>query len=824
MFVGGYVGSVIGGALGSALGSVWGAAMNWTGHILFPQCGCEPLCLCLPADWRAPQSAPTRRDPLVLDLNRDGKVELKNAAFFDLNANGFHEFTRWIDKTDAFLVLDKNFNGKADDGSELFGDVMTLPDGSLALTGFDALKAYDSNGDGKIDASDEIYASLKVLTGEGKMSSLADAGVKSLNVSSEAVNESTPPALSQSDLAKLTWDERVLALKDQAREADRALWKSGGSIRAKGTFEWQDGSTGTIAETLPYSVPMYSIPDEILDVPEDIAALPDLMGFGNMHDLRQAMVRDKSGALRGLVEQYAAEKDPSKRGQIFESLVQKWAGVDGVDPGSRGGQMDARQLAFLEKFFGENFNGVDGPNPNNTAAPILKELYADLVRDMEAGLLAQTHLKPFFERVEYKVTEPEKDAEGNIVKPGKVEILMDPALAWLGEAAKTDPRTALEQFWGLRKMLSNTERSLKQAAETSRKEAELRASYRGKLGLSVDTPTQTDAEKAYAEFLGLRQKVESELKGQGAELKDFLEGDITWQGSTLVLTREGTRYLYGDAGNDKLYGQDGDDVLVGGAGDDYLEGGYGSDTYVYNKGDGHDVIKQYTYAVDEGTDRLKFSEGIGTEDLELVRRGNDVTFSLKDGTGSVSVQNWYANDHCKLDEVEFSDGTKWSTGDVESRAVSYEPGTNAAASAEPTSAPAAPEAFSAVLPSSAMSESEAGVLSETEAEESLAALSTPSFMSSLDHDDIEGLGGGTSLASVLLDSLAPVDSETARLGMDVALAGLSFEAPGSGQVCDALLSGSSGVEAVKLSVASEASLEKHFEDGARYDELPKSAA
>ena len=138
---------------------------------------------------------------MVLDLNKDGKVELKNVAFFDLNANGFHEFTRWIDKTDAFLVLDKNFNGKADDGSELFGDAMTLPDGSLALTGFDALRAYDSNGDGKIDASDEIYSSLKVLTGEGKMSSLADAGVKSLSLASTAVNENTPPALSQSDLA-----------------------------------------------------------------------------------------------------------------------------------------------------------------------------------------------------------------------------------------------------------------------------------------------------------------------------------------------------------------------------------------------------------------------------------------------------------------------------------------------------------------------------------------------------------------------------------------------------------------------------------------------
>ena len=615
--------------------------------------------------WRDAGATPTRRDPLVLDLNRDGKVELKNAAFFDLNANGFHEFTRWIDKTDAFLVLDKNFNGKADDGSELFGDAMTLPDGSVALTGFDALRAYDSNGDGKIDASDEIYASLKVLTGEGKMSSLADAGIKSLNVSSEAVNESTPPALSQSDLAKLTWEEQVLALKDQAREADRALWESGGSIRAKGTFEWQDGSTGTIAEALPYRIPMYSIPDEILDVPEDIAALPDLMGFGNMHDLRQAMVRDKSGALRGLVEQYAAEKDPSKRGQIFESLVQKWAGVDGVDPRSRGGQMDARQLAFLEKFFGENFNGVDGPNPNNTAAPILKELYADLVRDMEAGLLAQTHLKPFFERVEYKVTEPEKDAEGNIVKPGKVEILMDPAIAWLGEAAKTDPRTALEQLWGLKKMMTNTETDLKQAAETSRKEAGLRASYRAKLGLSVDTPTQTDAEKAYAEFLGLRQKLETELKGQGAELKDLLEGDITWQGSTLVLTREGTRYLYGDTGNDKLDGQNGDDVLVGGTGDEHLVGGYGNDTYVHNQGDGNDVINNYSYYGDREKDVLKFGEGISAEDIEVIRRENDVTFALKGGSGSVLVKNWYSGSQYSLDAVEFVDGTVWGQEDVE---------------------------------------------------------------------------------------------------------------------------------------------------------------
>ena len=62
------------------------------------------------------------------------------------------------------MVLDKNFNGKADDGSELFGDAMTLPDESVALTGFDALRAYGLQRRREIDASDKIYASLKVPT------------------------------------------------------------------------------------------------------------------------------------------------------------------------------------------------------------------------------------------------------------------------------------------------------------------------------------------------------------------------------------------------------------------------------------------------------------------------------------------------------------------------------------------------------------------------------------------------------------------------------------------------------------------------------------
>ena len=60
------------------------------------------------------------------------------------------------------------------------------------------------------------------------------------------------------------------------------------------------------------------------------------------------------------------------------------------------------------------------------------------------------------------------------------------------------------------------------------------------------------------------------------------------------------------------------------------------------------------------------------------------------------------------------------------------------------------------------------------------------------------------------------NSETDRLAMDVALAGLSFGTPGCGLACDAAMSEPFGTDAVKLSVSAEDSLNKHFERGARH--------
>ena len=72
--------------------------------------------------------------------------------------------------------------------------------------------------------------------------------------------------------------------------------------------------------------------------------------------------------------------------------------------------------------------------------------------------------------------------------------------------------------------------------------------------------------------------------------------------------------LTGTATTDRITGNDGADTLAGGLGDDYLTGGAGDDRYLFNVGDGVDIIDD-TATVDAGN-TLVFGEGIAVEDLD----------------------------------------------------------------------------------------------------------------------------------------------------------------------------------------------------------------
>ena len=122
-------------------------------------------------------------DPIIIDLNKNKitSTKLNNTTYFDHDNNNFKEATSWIDKGDAFLALDKNNNGLIDNGNELFGNhtISNTRFGEqeankdTSINGYEALKAYDLNGD--IDSKNEIYDKL-VLWKDSNQNAITDKG------------------------------------------------------------------------------------------------------------------------------------------------------------------------------------------------------------------------------------------------------------------------------------------------------------------------------------------------------------------------------------------------------------------------------------------------------------------------------------------------------------------------------------------------------------------------------------------------------------------------------------------------------------------------
>ena len=89
----------------------------------------------------------------------------------------------------------------------------------------------------------------------------------------------------------------------------------GNAHSQRGYYVKKDGSTGTVEdvwfdkEASDTVVVGDQVDGSLLEETEEIQMLPDIEGKGNQYSLHQAMLRDETGTLQGLVEQYIAEKD-----------------------------------------------------------------------------------------------------------------------------------------------------------------------------------------------------------------------------------------------------------------------------------------------------------------------------------------------------------------------------------------------------------------------------------------------------------------------------------------------------------------------------------
>ena len=556
-------------------------------------------------------AAPSVRvDPLIFDLDGDGIKTTsldQSRTYFDLDSNGFAERTAWVDASDGLLVLDRNNDGQITSGQELFGDQTLLANGVRAASGFEALKEFDSNRDGRIDAKDEVYSKLKIwrdLNGDGisqaeELKGLGDYNIASISLSSTSSNAS-----------------------DVMNNIQRRV----------GSFIKTDGSGGVIGEYLlnRNTLESHDLLDGKITMSEDILALPDLPGAGNVSSLRVAMAKDTSGRLKKLVSDLVNADDTVNRNQLFAEAVYKWTGADTVDPKSRGNFIDARRLAVLEKFMGTDFAGSNGANPNENAAPLLNKAYRKLMNRLYASIAGNTFLKELVNKVEYNATVE----SGLVVDLSRIRAEIDKKLA-VNPAAG---RQMLDDF--------------------------LRVAYGSGL---EDSESLKDFCAHYATESSETAKIVYAVDRDaiiGSEKADSLYGKNT--------TND---LLYGDAGNDTLSGGQGDDILIGGQGDDVLYGSTGDDIYVFSKGDGVDYISD-----SGGIDTIQFCKDIRPDDVSIKRvaRGDyyNLELSIKDSTDRIVVEDYFGHYYYsgfsetpqkKIDRVVFADGTVWTQDTIYQR-------------------------------------------------------------------------------------------------------------------------------------------------------------
>ena len=156
------------------------------------------------------------KDPLVLNFAGNA-AELTTTRFnFDIDSDGRLDQVAFVGPNSGFLALDRNHDGKINDGQELFG--------ASTGEGFAELAAYDQDGNQWIDENDAVYQNLRIWSkdaqGNDQLVSLGERGIGAIYL-----GHVTSP----------------FSLKDSAN----ALV---GQIRESGVFLNENGAVGTVQQ------------------------------------------------------------------------------------------------------------------------------------------------------------------------------------------------------------------------------------------------------------------------------------------------------------------------------------------------------------------------------------------------------------------------------------------------------------------------------------------------------------------------------------------------------------------------------------------------
>ncbi|MFV5546811.1 calcium-binding protein [Acinetobacter baumannii] len=591
-------------------------------------------------------------DPVVLDLDGDG-IETIAAnkwagVLFDHDNDGIRTSTGWVGSDDGILVLDRNGDGVINDGSELFGDSVTLKDGSQASNGYAALAEFDSNGDGKVNAEDTNFEQLKVwrdLNQDGvsqtnELFGLTELGIQSLNLN----HTNTDTALGNDNILAQT-----------------------------GSFETLDGQSHIMGDVNFSFNSIYSSFNNAIELTAEQQQAANLQGVGRVRDLREAAAL--SPELAETLKNYSNAETKAEQYDLLDQLILNWAKTDpdykeanelqmvswvktanegiALTPGQAStGTLSSPlsqeskitldkihyMLPILNAFSGSKSsqiyydNEADIKNVFNT----INNAYMSLKEGIYTGLLYQTRLDDYLAEIKFNLqaTNPSElfDYSG-IQEKLEQTFITNPEKAFtdLTDLVNHHPDVLTNWLPEGKELLINY---LSKVVDQE---------LWGDLVPKIDLKTFDD--------LGfiIGTKLDDTLNG--AVQDDIL---VSASGNDILNGAAGSDTLVGGSGNDKLYGGAGVDILIGGTGNDNLEGGYHGDTYIFSKGHGQDIITDYSggYA---GDDIIKFTD-VKFEEVKFQKEGTDLKLSGYNEGDGITIKGFF-NTYYDIEKFTFSDQT-----------------------------------------------------------------------------------------------------------------------------------------------------------------------
>jgi Ca2+-binding RTX toxin-like protein len=649
-----------------------------------------------------------QRDPLALDLDGDGIETIAqkgwDGVLFDHDNDTVKTATGWVSSDDGLLVLDRNGNGWIDSGGELFGDNTRLRNGALAANGYAALTDLDDNDDGVIDANDAAYADLQVwqdtnqdgISQSDELQSLTQRGIAALSTTGT--------------LARQNQNGNVITHTGTYTNFDGTTGQTVNLDLSNSVFHSDFSETPSLPGADATRVDLHGA-GLVRNLRNAAALSPALKTTLDSYSL--VTTRDQQLAqLDTLLNQWAATSDmpglmlrAAENGYIinfnFGNLGPNstainqisFADINTEDATSvlnayRQSQSTDYQtwidkLTLLERFNGTEFislerlntaaagiitfydsdGNIDNEATSNLSGfkvvdvmlqqgklNLLQQSYEELQQSVYRSLLLQTRLEPYLDDISLEFVDGYFQLDFSAMETHfKQAITADNVNGITDLVEFTQMTTSKLSQWDASALVGNSLRTVSMTEAIRNILTEYKIEF---LGLGEQNhQAQTLGATVYGNDMA------NQITGTMRD--DTLYGG---EGNDTLIGGGGSDILFGGLGNDTLitHFSGNDNILQGGIGNDKLTGSIYADTYLFNLGDGQDVIQERFFRTDNGTvDVLKFGAGITAADISIRRSETDLVLSHNNGSDQVTIKSWYVGSQYQLEQIQFADGTVW---------------------------------------------------------------------------------------------------------------------------------------------------------------------